>query len=91
MEILTAPGPLITNKKLKADFVSEADKVIKESSLSVCRIKLGMLFCRLAITEHWDFKTEIQPICEEAFNQDRMKTGQDVGLGTFLYLQRYCE
>ena len=82
---------MITTKKLKADFMAEADKTIQASSLAVCRIKLGMLFCRLAQAEGWNFDREIEPVCRAAFESDRDKRGEDVGMGTLQFFLAYCE
>lgn len=81
---------LITTKKLKSDFLKEADELIQDSSLAVSRIKLCMLFCRVATREGWDFRTEIKPITDAAFETDRGLRGEDTGTGVYAYLLQYC-
>lgn len=82
---------LIHNKKLKADFIQFCDKMIQTQSIAVCRIKMAMLFCRLALAEGWDFETEVHPVTNAAFRADEGSRGEDVGVAVLQYLSQYQE
>jgi hypothetical protein len=82
---------LIHNKKLKADFIQICEVMIKNKSIAVCRIKMAMLFCRLALKEGWDFDTEVHPVTNAAFHADENSRGEDVGVAVYQYLLLYLE
>lgn len=82
------PKPLHT-KRLHADFIAQCDEMAKSKSMAVCRIKMCMIFCRLALAEGWDFDREIHPVTDVAFETDRNARGEDVGMGVYTYLAQY--